>query len=145
MRIKSDFVTNSSSTAFVVFVPDSFYPSDQDVEDALAKVKNDYDGEPPPDMIVDKEIHECLELLKEGDNIYTYYEEGVHQSIYYALLEILTQHGFVVNSIEIPSEGNEAIYGISEQAIEKIMINNIDLLSMFNSLQRSEKHVTEKT
>lgn len=144
MKIKSDYVTNSSSTSYVVFIPDGFSPTEEQFTEAYKEAQQWYDYDLDEEMILEKEVYECLELLKEGDSIYSFCGDGIPQFLYYLILELCTKQDFVIASMEVSCEGHNVIYGVKEEAIEKIMVNNIDLLSMFNSLQRSQKDVTEK-
>ena len=144
MKIKYDFVTNSSSVAYIVMVPDNFHPSENEMREEYEH-RDIYDDFHPTLEEATKEMHECLTILRNGDNIWNYGHDGVNQTVYYMLLEICDEHGFVLGSIDISSEGNNIIQGVKEEVIEKLITNNIDILSIFKLIQRETESDTSKT
>ena len=142
MKIKADFVTNSSSTAYVVLIPNEFQPDEDFIKQLYEDHYIHYDNEVTDEQLY-KEFPELFEMLKEGDNIWCYGDEGVPATLFNMAWSLCDKHGFVLASLEMNGEGNNIIQGVKEEAIEKIMINNIDMFSMFNMIQRS-KNVTTK-
>lgn len=142
MKIKADFVTNSSSTAYIVLVPNEFRPDDDEIQKLYSGEYVAYDELSDEQLF--KEIPELFELLKEGDNVWYYGDQGTHPNLWSMILHICRTHGFLLTSLEMNGEGNNTIVGIKEEQIETIIINNIDLFSMFNMIQRRD-NVTAKT
>ena len=142
MKIKADFVTNSSSTAYVVFVPNEFYPDEDEIK---ALYNNEFSlYQTATDEQLYKELPDSVESLKEGSNVWYYGGDGLNSTVWNIILEICRQRGFVLAEMEMNGEGNNIMQGVPEETIEKIMTNNIDMFSMFNMIQRS-KNVTAKT
>jgi hypothetical protein len=142
MKIKTDFVTNSSSTAFVVMVPNNFYIDE-------GEIKNLYDNECSSDKKIKyeellKEIPECIESLKEADNLWCYGMDGLHPTIYNIILDMCVKHNFILSTLNIDNEGNNIIQGVKEETIKNILINNMDIMSMFESILREDKDVNAK-
>lgn len=139
MKIKYDFVTNSSSTAFVVMIPNNFHTSEEEM-------KNFYDNSSDDEIELKRlfeELPDCLESLKEGNNICHYGMDGLH-TIYNIILDMCSEHKFILSSLEIDGEGNNIIQGVKEETIESMLINNMDIISMFKSILREDTDVNTK-
>lgn len=126
MKIKVDFVTNSSSTAYVVFIPNRFEVSREQAKELFAP---QYYGGKDEDFDDDKfhDIQESIENLKEGNYLWSYGDEGTPADIYYCVLDICNQNGLIVSDSEMGGEGNNSIFGIKEEHIMDILKNHIDL------------------
>jgi len=145
MKIKIDFITNSSSSAFVVIIPNNFYTNEEEIKELYDYENDMYDSyeEAKADEAFD-ELHDCIEDLKDGDNIWCYNGEGVNSTLYNILLELCSDHNFILASLNMNGEGNNIIQGVKEEKIEEMLINNIDILSMFKSIQRETENDTSK-
>ena len=147
MKIKSDFVTNSSSTSYVVFIPDKFYPDEDEIMHIFKSEVEIYYDPPDDEVTIEerlyKDLPDYIETLKEGDNLWR--EGTLGFAVFDVILNMCEKHGFVLAQMEISCEGNNVIYGVSEQVIETIMFNNLDLMSTFNQIQKRGKDVTTKT
>ena len=119
MKIKSDFVTNSSSTAYVVCIPPDFVPTDEEIKEAY-KFHHLYSGEEITDEQAYKELKfELFDILKDGDNLWNYGEDGTHHVLFGMAADICTDNGFVLSVFEITNEGNNRIQGIKEEDLTK--------------------------
>ena len=137
MKIKSDFVTNSSSTAYVVFIPNRFKANEHEIkkfyEDELY-----IDEDPKFSPLIIAEANEVIEKLKEGESIWTYSDEGLSSPIYYTILNICQKYKMVVSSSEMGGEGNNTIFGVREEKVHEIMFNNIDMDEFFKTTAKGE-------
>lgn len=145
MKIKRDFVTNSSSVAFVVMIPNNFYTNEDEIEELYNGEYDMYDSykEAKNDEAFD-EVYECLEDLKDGKNLWHYGGDGLNQCAYNCLLDICSKHKFILSSLDMNGEGNNIIQGVREEIVESLLINNMDILSMFKSIQRNDENDNSK-
>ena len=125
MKIKTDFVTNSSSTGFIVSIPKDFIPDKKRIIAHFDYYDRETGGEEEKfsENKIVVEFNLCLDLLKDGDNLWFYGEDGTDWRIFNAMTEICDENGFLIVVMDINSEGNNRIQGIKEEDINKWFMN----------------------
>ena len=125
MKIKTDFVTNSSSTGFIVVIPRDFIPDKKRIIAHFDYYDRETGGEEEKfsENKIVVEFNLCLDLLKDGDNLWFYGEDGTDWRIFNAMTEICDENGFLIVVMDINSEGNNRIQGIKEEDINKWFMN----------------------
>jgi len=135
MKIKIDFITNSSSTAYIVFVPNNFEVTRNQAYEAYeAYDNNSYKAFSDKTF---EDIEKTIESLKMGDILWSYGDDGEPDPpIYYAALEICNINSFIVGSSSIGGEGNNLIFGIQQEHVVEILKNNIDLAGLTQTITK---------
>ena len=122
MKVKFSFVTNSSSTAYIVFIPDNFKASRKDIMDIYSEELEGYYDELNEDDIV-KEINEKIEDLKFGETIWEYDEYMA-----YAIIRgLCSYHDFILTSLDVSSDGNGTITNIKKEKFIDILVSHDNL------------------
>lgn len=129
MLIQSDFVTNSSSTSYIIFVPDDFQLNDRCIDEAL-KECNFSDDMTITDRQRYIDIPEVIELMQSGE---TYYMND-EIDLWSLCITLFENHGFIIGGAEINSEGNNVMTGVNQKSITDILINHVDLDDLVKTL-----------
>ncbi len=124
MKIKIDFVTNSSSTGHIVSIPADFIADKKDI----IKYFHSHDFETDDqkywkDPEILKDFYECLNILKSGDNLWYYGNDGCDSRSFNTILDICSDQNFLFKSFAIGGEGNNCIEGIKEEELNKWFMN----------------------
>lgn len=110
MKLKRDFITNSSSTAMIVFIPEYYNLEAERI--VVTKEYKDYleDEEPTKEEMlnmIDK-INDDMNYLQLGEKI-----SIDHDTKALILFEILTEDELILKSIYLDSGSEAAIYPIT--------------------------------
>jgi len=119
MKIKADFITNSSSTAYVVFIPNNLYLKKDEIKSLYEKVYHDGDGNEPTNEQLYDEFPELLEILKSGDHLWLYGYSGINPDLWNMILILCDQRNLTISTLELDGEGNNTIQGVQEEDIIK--------------------------
>jgi hypothetical protein len=136
MKIKSDFVTNSSSTCFIVLVPNSYVVNDEILKKAIEEEGPYWNEEIPSFEQIKTEVSEYLELLKDGNTIWNDGYDGVSPFIYTVTDRVISNEGFVIASVDIGPSDN-MLSGVREEKIMEVLMDRIDV-SKICKIKRSE-------
>ena len=111
MKIKYDFITNSSSAAFVVFIPKSYNLTKEMIEKT-----NEYadylEMEEPDLQNIDDLVNELInhvDLLKQGQEVMV----GPYGYDSLILVELLTEENLIFKHVEVDGEGSSTVTPIT--------------------------------
>ena len=147
MKIKSDFVTNSSSTCYIVFVPTKYVPSDDVLVDAINREMQWWDFDEDDEIETAEqfleayrdEFMDAIESLKMGQEVYKdEYGDGIDYRIYAAIDSLMTNEGFGLTGVEMGSGGMDCLCGVTEEKIIKILGENLEFTDFCSNITRSD-------
>jgi hypothetical protein len=125
MKIRQGFVSNSSSSSFVVYVPKNFELTDEIMEIAINTADEiDIDDENELNTFKENVVY-AIDSLKSGKSIHEY---DIDYDVFNSVYEILEKNNLIVTSINGgPDDGK--IVGLSETKVKQIMekFNSIKL------------------
>lgn len=120
MKIKTGFITNSSSTAYIIYIPKSFH-----IVNAMDQVKNDpknyYYNEELGEQFDDDElkfleaITKNIAELESGESLW-----GDETLAFNTTQEILEKSKCVIASVDISSDSGGMLIPVDKKALEEI-------------------------
>ena len=117
MKIKLDFITNSSSTAYIVMIPDNF-----NTAKSLAKISNEnsyqddlyeYCNDDKAKFI--EQISENMSNLLNGEDLW-----GYDTPCFNTTQEMLEKEDFIIAMIDVSSDGGGQITPADKETIKKL-------------------------
>lgn len=141
MKTKDDFVTNSSSTAYVVLIPENFHINAGDIKISWDCVDEE---EQLPVEQIHKEVLDLIDVLKIGEDVWCYGYEYTHPEIYDTIIELCRENNFILTVKDLNGEGNNMIQGIPEKKVTDIILNSTDLNKTFNFLRKEKDDVKKE-
>lgn len=118
MKIRNDYVTNSSATGYVVCVPTSFNPD----YDTLKKMSKDwgYIDDIDPSELDEHylEVSNLIEEIQRGKDVYQW--DCQQADSFYLLAHILEK--FILATYDIHSDGDGMMLAVSPKKIEDIFM-----------------------
>lgn len=131
MKIKSDFVTNSSSTAYVIVVPGNFEVTDEVINKKLDEW--DIEEEEKESFITD--IKKLFEFYKEGQ-AYDSKIKNDYDRLDSMMTDICQEKGFVIASEDV---GESTPIPISYKEIIKLLLQSDNLEQLLEETLKKEK------
>jgi hypothetical protein len=124
MIIKTDFVTNSSSTIYIVYIPKNYPITLKKMIDKFNEQKKFYNEEDWAEYNSPAKIKNIfnigLDRLKNQEYLYSWDEE-LPTMFWQALLNLLEDEGLIIQQIESGVSGDDALAPIKKDSIEKII------------------------
>lgn len=142
MKVKLDFVTNSSSTAYVVFIPNNF-KIDKEETLKFLPIDDDWTEEEYNSKL--DEFHELIDMLKNGEDLWTYGGDGTDGELYSALLDLCGHYKFILSGCEMNGEGNNTILSVKEKDVQNILFKYIDLDKLFKTMDNKGDKICLET
>ena len=111
MKIRTGFISNSSSSSFVVLLPEDWNPTDED----LLKDIGDYTNEESEEKQALEDLRKAIETLRSGGSIV---EQDLNME--FGILNDVIPRDYVVASFDVSSDCGE-IQGLDMAKVNKIM------------------------
>lgn len=128
MKLKTDFVTNSSSTCYVAFVPAG---SQITFEEYMNYSEDYYEDDAEQEEIQEElnNINRAITDLAAGREVWNPEYDGEHYS-FWALISWLREKGFIITSAETGGgDGMDSIVGLPMDKIKKVIMEHSDMFS----------------
>lgn len=145
MKIKFSFITNSSSSVYIVFIPNDFSPGRYYIANLLEKELNEFPDEDTKHLLEkDKDeiieyIADDIEDIKEGEQFCYNEYTAPEVSEWRVILKICEDNNFILATVELPMNESDAIIGLTQENIIKTLTSHIDLDKFMKPFIRNEE------
>ena len=119
MKIKSDFITNSSSVAYIIYLPKDFGFEDDDILFNAREYMGEAPDDTPPEEYFLKEVPSLLEDLKSNGELWLDDERYI---LYYTLLECIPKK-YKLRQFDVDSNSGN-IQAIMEDEIKQFYMED---------------------
>jgi len=133
MKIKTDFVTNSSSTLFIVCIPDDFETTPEEILKRCPSLGSEFENYIKSGIVDEKwkgkfeefmleAVPDHIEELKMENNLWTYGWDGTLPDIYDVIVDLLTDNGHILHVMDVSGEGNNQIQAVPYEKLKTFFI-----------------------
>ena len=149
MKIKTDFVTNSSSTSYVVCMPRDFIITEKMVEEDAYDYNyliKDYedDGIANPEESCLKNLNDAVQHLREKGRIFQDHVDAISSYTHYNIVATtLREAGYVIDSFDTGPDSGIIINVLGDDHYETVMNALIDR-TLKTYKVKGEKDVTSE-